>query len=94
MSLDEFLQELSAAPTRFCLDGDLIRTENKCYCPITEIARLKGEVFNTWQAHRAGVYIGLGLDEINEIVNAADISDMTEMRAKLLEACHLTSIAG
>ena len=96
VTLDEFLTELYNSPRLFHLSGRDIRDEFG-YCPLTSLVNQKGlGSYNNGIASITGeMALGLPATEGTRIVWAADdwniepLSDLAELRQKLLRACKL-----
>lgn len=78
MTLDEFLEEMSKYEWHLSgvyYDDGIIRSEElPYYCPLTYIAKKKGESFCNVEFIEAGKFLGLTLEDSVAIAFAADDS--------------------
>lgn len=92
MTLDEFLEEMSKYEwhlSGFCDNEDgVIRSEElPYYCPLTYIAKKKGESFCNVEFIEAGKFLGLTLEDSVAIAFAADDSKEAgiKLRKRMLD---------
>lgn len=98
MTIDQFLKELPQTTTEYkwissidgmkCIRGEF---QNYCYCPILALAFHKKIIkgyYNNFTYVSAGKALGLSIEDIREIVGAAD-GLRGPLRTKILKALGL-----
>lgn len=96
MTLDEFIAEIEPAGWQGIYGvnvgircGRIDQNESWC-CPVTYVAKKRtGRRFGVNDTETAAGYMGLSQEDRKAIVMAADTSEESELRERLLKACGL-----
>lgn len=93
MTIAQFLQEVSRLRgwhlrgTRIRRGKDIASVQYQC--PLTSVAKRHGLRFDVGEFVEAGTALKLHPRTVTKIFEAADSNLPTELRLKLLKACHL-----